>query len=69
MPNLLKKNNIKTKFSKKENQLSSNTSNFFNDIQKAIEIKDEKVYRKLSIEFSQIWMNKYTKKLNLFEEI
>ena len=39
------------------------------EIKKAIEIRDEKVYRKLSIEFSQIWLNKYTKKLDLFEKI
>ena len=69
MPKLFKKNNNKTKFSKKKKHLSSNTLNFFNDIKKAIEIKDEKVYRKLSIEFSQIWLNKSTKNLNLFEEI
>jgi len=66
---LFKKNNTKTKFSKKNNNISSNTSNFFNEIKKAIEIRDEKVYRKLSIEFSQIWLNKYTRNLDLFEEI
>ena len=69
MTKLFKKNNNKTKFSKKNNNISSNTSNFFNEIKKAIEISDEKVYRKLSIEFSQIWLNKYTKNLNVFEEI
>ena len=69
MPKLFKKNNTKTKFTQKKNNLSVNSSNFFNDIKKAIEIKDEKVYRKLSIEFSQIWLNKYAKKLDLFEEI
>ena len=69
MPKLFKKNYNKTKFSKKKNNISSNTSNFFNEIKKAIDIKDEKVYRKLSIEFSQIWLNKYTKNLNVFEEI
>jgi hypothetical protein len=66
---LFKKNNNKTKFSKKKNHLSSNTSNFFNEIKKAINIKDEKVYRKLSIEFSKIWLKKNTKNLNVFEEI
>ena len=67
MSKLFKKN--KTKFSNKNNKFSSNSSNFFNEIQKAIEFRDEKVYRKLSIEFSKIWLNKYTKKLNLIEEI
>jgi len=66
---LFKKNKRKTKFSKKKTDFSSNQSNVFNDIQKAIEFKDEKVYRKLSIEFSKIWLNKYSKKLNLIEEI
>ncbi len=69
MPKLIKKNNNKTKFSQKESHFSSKSSNFFNEIKKAIEIKDEKVYRKLSIEFSQIWLNKSYKKLNAFEEI
>ena len=66
---LIKKNNNKTKFSQKESQFSSNSTNFFNDIKKAIEIRDEKVYRKLSLEFTQIWLNKSNKKLNVFEEI
>jgi len=66
MSKLFKKN--KTKFSKKKTNFSSNQSNFFNEIQKAIEFRDEKVYRKLSIEFSKIWLNKYSKKLNLIEE-
>lgn len=69
MPRLIKKNNNKTKFSQKRSQFSSNSSNFFDEIKKAIEIKDEKVYRKLSIEFSQIWLNKSYKKLNVLEEI
>ena len=69
MPKLIKKNQNKTKFSQKKNQFSPNSSNFFNDIKKAIDIKDEKVYRKLSTEFTQIWLNKNNKKLNLFEEI
>ena len=69
MPKLFKKNNNKTKFTQKINNSSLNSSNFFNEIKKAIEIRDEKVYRKLSIEFSQIWLNKYTKKLDLFEKI
>ena len=69
MPKLIKKNQNKTKFSQKKSQLSQNSSNFFNDIKKAIEIRDEKVYRKLSTEFTQIWLNKNNKKLNLFEEI
>ncbi len=68
MSKLQKKNN-KTKFTQKNSQFSSKSSNFFNDIKKAIEIKDEKIYRKLSKEFSQIWLNKNIKKLNLFEEI
>ena len=69
MPRLIKKNNNKTKFSQKGSQFSSNSSNFFDEIKKAIEIKDEKVYRKLSIEFSQIWLNKSYKKSNVLEEI
>ena len=69
MPRLFKKNNNKTKFLQKKDHFSSNSTNFFNEIKKAIEIKDEKVYRKLSIEFSQIWLNKSYKKLNVFEEI
>ena len=69
MSKLFKKNNNKTKFSKKNNNISSNSLNFFNDIKKAIEIRDEKVYRKLSLEFTQIWLNKSYKKLNAFEEI
>ena len=69
MPRLIKKNNNKTKFSQKKSQFSSNSTNFFNDIKKAIEIRDEKVYRKLSLEFTQIWLNKNNKKLNVLEEI
>ena len=69
MPRLIKKNNNKTKFTQQKNQISSNSTNFFNDVKKAIEIRDEKVYRKLSLEFTQIWLNKSYKKLNAFEEI
>ena len=69
LPNLINKNKNKTKFIRKNNQFSYDTSSFFNDIKKAIDIRDERVYRKLSLEFTQIWINRANKKLNMFEKI